>query len=50
MASSLPMTGRSFRPHPHLTEKQRLTGKIANKVRPCDEINAIERRAHTEAV
>ena len=35
-ASSLPMTGRSFRPRPHFTEKQRLTGKIANEVRPCD--------------
>ena len=35
-ASSLPMTGRGFRPRPHFTEKQRLTGKIANEVRPCD--------------
>jgi len=35
-ASSLPMTGRSFRPRPRFTEKQRLTGKIANEVRPCD--------------
>ena len=34
-ASSLPMTGRSFRSRPHSTEKQRLTGKIANEV-PCD--------------
>ena len=30
------MTGRSFRLRPHFTEKQRLTGKIANEVRPCD--------------
>jgi len=35
-ASSLPMTGRSFRSRPHFTEKQHLTGKIANEVRPCD--------------
>src|SRR5215813_12334248 len=30
------MTGKSFRPRRRLTEKQDLTGKIANGVRPCD--------------
>jgi hypothetical protein len=33
-ALSLPMTGRSFRPRPHFSEKQRLIGKIANEVLP----------------
>jgi len=30
------MTARSFRSRPQFTQKQRVTGKIAKEVRPCD--------------